>query len=94
MGGFWSYAPLPAESTADALNIIVQNADEVLQIINGISASSREQAEAVGQVSIGLEQISSVVQSNSAVSEETAAAAQELSSQAEVLTELVSYFKL
>ena len=81
-------------STAEALKLIVNNADEVLDIINGISASSREQADAVGQVSLGISQISNVVQSNSAVSEQTAAAAQELNSQAELLRSLVGYFKL
>ncbi|MCL2189405.1 MAG: methyl-accepting chemotaxis protein [Defluviitaleaceae bacterium] len=83
-----------AASTAEALKLIVSNADEVLQIINDISASSREQADAVGQVSVGVSQISNVVQSNSAVSEQTAAAAQELNSQAELLRQLVSFFKL
>ena len=83
-----------AESTAEALEIIVNNAHEVLQIINNISISSREQAEAIEQVSVGLEQISSVVQSNSAVSQETAAASEELTSQAEFLQQLVTYFKL
>ena len=83
-----------AKATEEALEIIVSNADEMLQIINNISASSREQAEAVGQVSTGLGQISSVVQSNSAVSEQTAAAAEELNSQAELLRQLVAYFKL
>ena len=83
-----------AESTAKTLDVIVANANEVLQKVNSISESSREQAEAVGQVSVGLGQISSVVQSNSAVSEETAAASEELNSQAELLRQLVSYFKL
>jgi methyl-accepting chemotaxis protein len=83
-----------AESTAGALDIIVTNANEVLNIVNDIAASSKGQAEAIGQISVGLEQISTVVQSNSAVSEETAAAAQELTSQAELLRELVAYFKL
>ena len=83
-----------AETTAEALAVIVTSAEEVLQLINQISNSSKEQSEAVSQVSVGITQISSVVQSNSAVSEETAAAAEELSSQAELLKELVMYFKL
>ncbi|MCL2215612.1 MAG: methyl-accepting chemotaxis protein [Defluviitaleaceae bacterium] len=83
-----------AEATSESLDMIVRNATEVSEIINSISASSSEQAEAISQVSTGLSQISQVVQSNSAVSEETAAASQELNSQAELLQQLVAYFKL
>ena len=83
-----------AESTSDALNIIVDNADEVLAIINGISASSQEQADAVSNLVNGISQVSQVVQNNSAVSQQTASAAQQLNSQAELLREHVSYFKL
>ena len=83
-----------AESTSQSLNAIVDNAAAVLEIINNISTASKEQAEAIDQVSSGLAQISDVVQSNSAVSQETAAAAEELNSQAELLKELIAYFKL
>ena len=83
-----------AEATSESLAVIVQNAAEISQIINDISHSSRDQAESIQQITIGLAQISNVVQSNSAVSEESAAAAEELNSQAEVLRQLVSYFKL
>jgi methyl-accepting chemotaxis protein len=83
-----------AESTANALGVIVTNTQEMLRIIDNISVSSKEQAEAIGQVGVGLGQISSVTQSNSAVSEEAAAAAEELTSQAEILRQLVAYFKL
>jgi len=83
-----------AESTSQSLDIIVKNAAEVSALINNISASSKEQAEAIAQISEGLSQISKVTQSNSAVSEETAAASEELNSQAELLRQLVSFFKL
>ena len=83
-----------AETTAEALRSIVTSASEVLSRINGIAASSRDQAESISQVVTSLDQISSVVQNNSAVSEETAAAAEELNSQAEVLRQLVGYFRL
>jgi methyl-accepting chemotaxis protein len=83
-----------AKETSESLAVIVKNAAEVLEIINMISTASKEQAEAIAEVSVGLTQISQVVQSNSAVSEETAAASQELNSQAELLRQLVSYFKV
>ena len=72
----------------------MENAGGVLEIINSISASSKEQAEAITQISTGLSQISQIAQNNSIVSEETAAASQELNSQAELLKQLVAYFKL
>ena len=83
-----------AESTALTLDTIVTNAMDVLEIINNISTSSKEQSEAITQVGDGLLQISKVVQSNSAASQETAAATQELNSQAELLQQLISYFKV
>ncbi|MCL2197608.1 MAG: methyl-accepting chemotaxis protein [Defluviitaleaceae bacterium] len=83
-----------AVSTSESLDIIVSGATEISDIINNITTASREQAEAISQVSQGLQQISQVVQSNSAVSEETAAASEELNSQAELLQQLVAYFKL
>ncbi|MCL2197924.1 MAG: methyl-accepting chemotaxis protein [Defluviitaleaceae bacterium] len=83
-----------AQSTAATLDTIVDNATKVLDIVSEISSASTNQAEAVSQVVSGLSQISQVVQSNSAVSEETAAASEELNSQAELLQQLVSYFRV
>ncbi|MCL1862950.1 MAG: methyl-accepting chemotaxis protein [Defluviitaleaceae bacterium] len=83
-----------AESTSGSLDIIVKNAGDVSEIIDNISKASKEQAESIEQVSVGIAQISQVVQSNSAVSEEAAAASEELNSQAELLQERVSFFKL
>ena len=83
-----------AGSTAQLLNTIVISSGEVSETIDNISTASQEQTEAIEQISDGLAQISKVTQNNSAVSEETAAAAEELSSQAEMLRQLVSYFKL
>ena len=83
-----------AETTAEALHSIVTSANEVLQVIDGIAASSRDQADAIDQIMNGLAQISSIVHSNSSASEETAAIAEELNSQAELLRQRVAYFKI
>ena len=83
-----------AENTSQSLDTIVKNASEVSTLVSNISVSSKEQAVAIAQISQGLGLISKVIQSNSAVSEETAAASEELNSQAEMLQQLVSYFKL
>ncbi|MCL2564416.1 MAG: methyl-accepting chemotaxis protein [Defluviitaleaceae bacterium] len=83
-----------AESTSHTLDTIVKNAADVSEFISKISIASKEQTEAIAQVSEGLSQISRVTQNNAAVSQETAAASEELDSQAELLRQLVSYFKL
>jgi methyl-accepting chemotaxis protein len=80
--------------TAEALNTIVDNVAHVSEIITTIAAASKDQAEAISQVSIGLSEISQVVSANSAIAEESAAASQELNAQAEMLIKSVSYFRL
>ena len=82
-----------AQTTAEALDMIVTNAEEVSGIIGKISEASSSQADAIGQVGIGINQISQVVQNNSSTSEESAAAAEQLNSQAEMLRQMVSFFK-
>lgn len=59
-----------------------------------IAKASDEQAEAIAQVTLGVEQISAVVQNNSATSEESAAASEELSGQAQMLKSLIEGFNI
>ncbi len=81
------------KSTAESLIAVVDNAKIVNDSIAEIAAASDNQAEAVGQITEGINQIAFVVESNSATSEESAAASEELSSQADALKELVGKFK-
>jgi len=83
-----------ANQTAEALDNIVKDIQDVANIIGNISEASEEQATGILQVSQGVVQISEVVQSNSATAEESAASSEELAGQAEVLKEQVHMFNL
>ena len=83
-----------ANDTADVLNVVVEKSLDVANAITKISNAAEEQAMAISQVSIGMDQINSVVQTNSATAEESAAASEELSGQANMLKELISQFTL
>ncbi len=83
-----------ANDTAKALYEIVDGVTKATAIISEIAASSNEQATGISQINLGIEQVSQVVQTNSATAEESAAASEQLSSQAQLLKEMVSNFKL
>lgn len=83
-----------AKETADALGKIVDGVEKVATLVNDIANASNEQASGISQINQGVMQVSEVVQNNSATSEESAAASEELSSQAGLLKEMVSRFKL
>ena len=59
-----------------------------------ITEASDVQAEGIQQVTIGIDQISSVIQTNSATAQQSAAASEELASQANLLRTLVGRFHL
>lgn len=82
-----------AKQTYTSLDRITKNIDKMAMIMNDIMYSSKEQSEAIAQITEGINQVANVVQSNSANSQETAAASEELYSQADVLKNLVERFK-
>ncbi len=83
-----------AQDTTDFVLKVVAHADEMGKLVDGIADYTRQQDENTVQITHGIEQISTVVQSNVATAEESAAASEELASQASVLRELVSKFRL
>ena len=78
-----------ADDTAKNLSDVVSGVKDVVATIGQISNDSTEQADAIGQVTQGIDQVSSVVQTNSATAEESAAASEELSGQAQLLKKLI-----
>ena len=83
-----------AERTAEVLNAIVDQIKNTTDLVAGIAVASNEQAQNVGQITVGLQQIDSVVQQNTAAAEESASAASEVSGIATTLQRLVAQFKL
>ncbi len=83
-----------ASATAESLRVSVAGAGEIVTLVEKINDASSEQASSIAQVSIGIDQISSVVQTNSATAEQSAAASEELSGQSNILKNLVAKFKL
>ena len=82
------------QKVSAALQATNERAGLVMTSVQQIAKAAEEESEAIAQVTEGIDQISSVVQTNSATSEESAAASEELSSQAALMKELLSRFKL
>ena len=82
------------EETAESLTTVSNHAKDINDIITNISSASEEEARGVSQLTMGIDQISSVVQSNTATAEQSAAASEELSGQANIMNDLVNRFQL
>lgn len=83
-----------ANETDNALAEVVSGIDNVSELLFHITDASSKQFDANRQVTENINLISEVVQTNSATAEACAAASEELASQAQLLKELVSHFKL
>ncbi|MDR0381615.1 MAG: methyl-accepting chemotaxis protein [Oscillospiraceae bacterium] len=83
-----------ADETAASLTEIVAGINESTTIVGDIAKSSEEQSLAIQQINTGIDQVAQVVQQNSATAEESAASSEEMSGQSNMLSTLVSQFKL
>ena len=82
------------EDTAKDMEETASNAGLVMESIVAVAQDAAKEADAVKNITMGLEQISSVVQTNAATAEESAASSEELSGQASILESLIAQFKL
>ena len=72
----------------------VECAGAAIEYMDKLAENTISEAEAIAQLTTGVDQISAVVQTNSATSEESAAASEELSSQAVMMKQMVQNFHL
>ncbi|MDR1620345.1 MAG: methyl-accepting chemotaxis protein [Clostridiales bacterium] len=83
-----------ANDTAVELSRIVESMRCTASTVNEIALASKEQVAGIEKINQGINEMSQVVRSNSASSQQAAASSEELSSQAAMLRQLVSRFRL
>lgn len=83
-----------AKLAAEHMLAVAEKARTIDDIIRQIEIASAEQANAIDQITQGLDQISDVVQNNAATAEESSASSEELTAQAKLLKEEISRFQL
>lgn len=81
-----------AEQAGKLISVIVPDIRKTAELIQEISASSREQDSGAGQINQSIQQLDAIIQQNSSVTEEMSAVAEELSGQAEQMQLLVERF--
>ena len=81
-------------TTADAFNQIIADMESFAEIAQNTMEKANSQAESLGQIGQGIEQLSSVVQGNAASSEENTAISINLAEGAAKMQDRVNIFKL
>jgi methyl-accepting chemotaxis protein len=83
-----------AERAGTMLKKLVPDIQKTAELVQEISAASREQDTGTGQINRAIQQLDQVTQQNSATSEELASTAEELAAQAEHLQQTMAFFKI
>jgi methyl-accepting chemotaxis protein len=76
------------------LDKMVPNIRKTAELVQEISAASREQDAGADQINKSIQQLDTVIQQNAASSEEMASTAEELSSQSEQLQDMIGFFEV
>jgi methyl-accepting chemotaxis protein len=83
-----------AQSAGEMLNRLVPDIQRTAQLVEEISAATREQNAGASQINAAIQQLDKVTQQNTAAAEEMAATSEELASQAEQLQSSIAYFRI
>ncbi len=82
-----------AERAGKMLAKLVPDIRKTAELVQEISAASREQATGAGQINSAIQQLSRVIQENAGAAEEMASTAEELSAQAAHLQATLGFFR-
>lgn len=82
------------EKAGEMLTQLVPAIQHTVELVQNISAASREQEVGVSQINQAIQQLDQVTQQNASISEELAAMAEELANQAEQLQAAIAFFRI
>ncbi|KJS01736.1 MAG: hypothetical protein VR65_08315 [Desulfobulbaceae bacterium BRH_c16a] len=83
-----------AEQAGDMLNKMLPDIQKTAELVQEISASSKEQDTGADQINKAIQQLDQIIQQNAGAAEEMASTTEELSSQAEQLKSTIAFFSL
>jgi methyl-accepting chemotaxis protein len=83
-----------AEKAGEMLVKLVPDIQKTSELVQEITAASKEQTTGADQINSAIQQLNQVIQQNAGAAEEMASTAEELASQAEQLQTTVSFFKI
>jgi methyl-accepting chemotaxis protein len=83
-----------AERSGELLETLVPSIRKTADLVQEVTAASREQASGVNQINKAMSQVDQVTQRNASSVEELSSAAEEMSSQAEGMQQLMGFFKV
>lgn len=83
-----------AKQVSETIQSVVNGIGQIAEFSHNLKGIITDQAQAMRQAEIGVNQISGVVQDNAATAQEASATSQQLSAQALTLDELIGHFKL
>ena len=83
-----------AEKAGTMLAKLVPDIQKTAELVQEISAASKEQTMGADQINSSIQQLNQVIQQNAGAGEEMSSTAEELSSQAEQLQSTISFFKI
>ena len=83
-----------AQSAGEMLSKLVPDIQRTAELVEEISAATREQNAGAAQINTAIQQLDKVTQQNTSAAEEMSATSEELASQAEQLQSAISYFRL
>ena len=83
-----------ARSAGEMLSKLVPDIQRTAELVEEISAGSREQNAGAAQINTAIQQLYKVTQQNTSAAEEMSATSEELAGQAEQLQSAISYFRV